>query len=158
MRLIRGTLSKSWGLRLVNRNNNRFITAGHIRLLLVLMGFSLVWIMFVKLIVLPVIESAYRGESWSFLNRMILGQAESLVSHYLQKWDKVTITVLLSGLGFSLIALVISSPAFIRNRPGSLPMVNDAGVISWSDRLAYTRRNSARSALPFLVARNSRGL
>ncbi len=125
MRLIRGTLSKSWGLRLVNRNNNRFITAGHIRLLLVLMGLSLVWIMFAKLIVPPVIESAYRGESWPFLNRMILGQAESPVSHYLQKWDKVTITVLLSGLGFSLIALVISSPAFIRNivgeaTPGSL--------------------------------------
>ena len=60
----------------MNRNNNRFITAGHIRLLLVLMGLSLVWIVFAKLIVPPVIESAYRGESWPFLNRMILGQAE----------------------------------------------------------------------------------
>src|SRR6266568_809076 len=80
---------------------------------IMLKGLSLVWIMFAKLIVPSVIESAYRGESWPFLNRMILGQAESPVSHYLQKWDKVTITVLLSGLGFSLIALVISSPAFI---------------------------------------------
>src|SRR5207247_3534540 len=119
-------MEKSWGLlRLVNRNNNRFMTAGHIRLLLVLMGLLLMWIMFAKLIVPPVIESAYRGESWPFLNRMILGQAEFSVSHYLQKWDKVTITVLLSGLGFSLIVLVISSPAFIRNivgeaTPGSL--------------------------------------
>src|SRR5947199_9917150 len=91
MRLIRGTLSKSWGLRLVNRNNNRFITAGHIRLLLVLLGLSLVWITFAKLIVPPVIESAYRDENWPSLNRRILRQAESPVSHYLQKWNKVTI-------------------------------------------------------------------
>src|SRR6266581_9326372 len=99
---------------------------GRIPVLLILMVVSLsLWIVFAKLIVPPVIESAYRGESWSFLNRMILGQAEFSVSHYLQRWDKVTITVLLSGLGFSLIALVISSPAFIRNivgeaTPGSL--------------------------------------
>src|SRR5947208_4912018 len=150
MRLIRGTLSKSWGLRLVNRNNNRFMTAGHIRLLLVLMGLSLVWIMFAKLIVPPVIESAYRGESWPFLNRMILGQAEFSVSHYLQKWDRVTITGLLSGLGFSLIALVISSPPFLRRivgeaTPGSLGAIRmwtcsilllttlweDLGSIAW---------------------------
>jgi len=83
------------------------------------------WIAFAKLVVPPVIESACRGESWPFLNRMILGQAEFSVSHYLQKWDKVTITVLLSGLGFSLIVLVISSPAFIwrivgEATPGSL--------------------------------------
>jgi len=68
----------------VNRNNNRFIAAAHIRLLVVLMGLSLVWIVFAKLIVPPVIESAYRGESWPFLNRMILGQAEFPVSHYLE--------------------------------------------------------------------------
>ena len=109
----------------MNRNNNRFITAAHIRLLVVLMGLSLVWIVFAKLIVPPVIESVYRGESWPFLNRMILGQAEFPVSHYLQKWDKVTIPGLVAILGFSLIALVISSRAFFRRfvgeaSPGSL--------------------------------------
>jgi hypothetical protein len=67
----------------VNRNNNCFMTAGHIRLLLVLMGVSLVWIIFAKLIVPPVIESAYRGESWPFLNRMIHGQAVHSVHFYL---------------------------------------------------------------------------
>src|SRR2546421_8439699 len=95
-----------------NRNNNGFMMAYHIRLLLVLMGLSLVWMAFAKLIVPPVIESAYRGESWSFLNRMILGQAQFSVSHYLQKWDKVIVTSLLSGLGFYLIVLVSSSQAF----------------------------------------------
>jgi len=134
----------------VNRNNNRFITAAHIRLLVVLMGFSLVWIVFAKLIVPPVIESAYRGESWPFLNRMILGQAEFPVSHYLQKWDKVIIPVSLSGLGFYLIVLVISSPAISRRivseaTPGTLGAIRmwtcsilllttlweDLGSIAW---------------------------
>ena len=135
----------------MNRNNNRFMTAGHIRLLLVLMGLLLlVWIVFAKLIVPPVIESAYRGESWPFLNRVILGQARNSVSHYLQKWDRVTITGLVSGLGFLLIVLVISSPAFIRRivgeaTPGSLGAIRmwtcfilllttlweDLGSIAW---------------------------
>ena len=91
---------------------------GRIRLLLVLMILSLgLWIVFAKLIVPAVIESAYRGESWSFLNRLITGQAEVSVSHYLQKWDKVTITGLLSGLGFWLVVLVISSPALMQRVP-----------------------------------------
>src|SRR5215510_8830073 len=106
-------------VRAICKNRN------HIRLLLVFMGLSLVWIVCAKLIVPLVIESAYRGESWSFLNRMILGQAQFSVSHYLQKWDKVIITGLLSGLGFYLIVLIISSPAFFRRfvgeaTPGSL--------------------------------------
>ncbi|MFL5589090.1 MAG: DCC1-like thiol-disulfide oxidoreductase family protein [Ktedonobacteraceae bacterium] len=103
-----------------------------------------------KLIVPPVIESAYRGESWPFLNRMILGQAQFSVSHYLQKWDKVTINVLLTGLGFYLIMLVSSSPAFSRRivgeaTPGSLGAIRmwtcsilllttlweDLGSIAW---------------------------
>jgi hypothetical protein len=37
-------------------------------------------------------------------------------------------------------------------------MANEGGVISWSNRLAYARRDSARSGLPLLVARNSRRL
>src|SRR5207247_2055700 len=126
-------MEKSWGLlRLVNRNNNRFMTAGHIRLLLVLMGLLLMWIMFAKLIVPPVIESAYRGESWSFLNRMILGQAEFSVSHYLQKWDKVIIPVSLSGLGFYLIVLVISSPAISRRIVGEATPGTLGAIRRWT--------------------------
>jgi len=134
----------------VNRNNNCFMTAGHIRLLLVLMGVSLVWIIFAKLIVPPVIESAYRGESWPFLNRMIHGQAVHSVHFYLQLWDRVTIAGLVSSLGFLLIVLVISSSAFIRRivgeaTPGSLGAIRmltcsilllttlweDLGSIAW---------------------------
>ena len=124
---------------------------GRVRLLLVLMLLSLgLWIVFAKLVVPPVIESAYRGESWSFLNRMISGQAVHPVRHYLQVWDRVTTACLVSSLGFLLIVLVISSPAFIRRivgeaTPGSLgairmwtcaillltTLLEDLGSIAW---------------------------
>src|SRR5262245_19967394 len=92
---------------------NRFIRENRIPLLLSLMVISLgLWIVCERLVVPPFIESAYRGESWSFLNRMIRGQATHPVSEYLRDWDALTIPVLLAGLGFWLIAFVISSPRF----------------------------------------------
>ena len=99
---------------------------GRIPLLLTLMVISLgLWIVCAKLVVPAVIESAYRGESWSFLNSMIRGQATHSVSEYIQDWDTVTIPVLLRGLGCWLVVLVVSSPAFFRRMvgvatPGSL--------------------------------------
>jgi hypothetical protein len=64
------------------------------------------------------IESAYRGGSWSFLNHMISGQATYPVADYLQEWSriaaKLTIAGLLSGLGFWLVALVICRPALVQ--------------------------------------------
>ncbi len=117
----------------MNRSNNTFMKMGRIRLLLVLMGLSLgLWIVFAKLIVPFLIESAYRGESWSFLNRMILGQAEFSVSHYLQKWDKVIIPVSLSGLGFYLIVLVISSPAISRRIVGEATPGTLGAIRMWT--------------------------
>jgi len=95
----------------MNHVNNLVMGMSRIRFLLVLMCVSLgLWIAFAQLVVPPVIESAYRGESWSFLNRMISGQATHPVSHYLQYWDRVTIRGFLGGLGLWLIVLVISSP------------------------------------------------
>src|SRR4029453_7988506 len=127
------------------------MTAGHTRLLLILMGLLLVWILFAMLIVPPVIESAYRGESWPFLNRIISGQAVHSVHHYLYAWYSVTIVSSVVGsLGFLLIVLVSSSPAFIRRivgeaTPGSLGAIRmltcsilllttlweDLGSIAW---------------------------
>src|SRR5437016_13046206 len=95
-----------------NRNNNDFMTAYHIRLLLVLMGLSLVWIMFAKLIVAPVIESAYPGESLSFLNRIIHGQGVHSVHHYLQVLDRVAIGGFVSSFGFLISRSGVSCPAF----------------------------------------------
>jgi len=98
-------------LQVVRPFLNRSIREGRIPLLLTLMVISLgLWIVCAKLIVPAVIESAYRGESWSFLNGMIQGQATHPVSEYLQDWKAVTIAVLLGGLGFWLVVLVISSP------------------------------------------------
>ncbi len=90
---------------------NRFIRENRIPLVLTLMVVSLgLWIVCAKLIVPPVIENAYRGESWSFLNREIQGQATHPVSEYLQNWDVITAEVFVAGVGFWLVVLVISSP------------------------------------------------
>src|SRR5262250_2088139 len=102
----------------MNPNDKRLITAGQIRLLFVFVGLLVMWTVFAKLIVPSIIESAYRGESWPFFNRMIRGQAWHSLQFYLDLWDKKAMMVLLSGLAFSLIAVVISSPAFVRNIVG----------------------------------------
>src|SRR5215831_2411346 len=101
----------------------RLRTMGRIPLLLTLMVISLgLWIVFAKLVVPAVIVSAYHGQSWSFLNSMIRGQATHSVSEYIQDWDAVTIHVLLRGVGFWLVVLVIStlsSPDFFRRMVGA---------------------------------------
>ena len=110
----------------LNHCRNVVMRVGRVRLLLILMLLSLgLWIVFAKLVVPPVIESAYRGESWSFLNRMISGQAVHPVRFYLQMWDRLSTVCLVSSLGFLLLMLVLSSLAGIRKivddaTPGSL--------------------------------------
>ena len=99
---------------------------GQIRLLLLLMCVSVgLWIVFAKLVVPPILESAYRGESFSFLNSIIHGQKVHPVAFYLQLWDGIATAVLVSCVGFWLLAIVTSSPAFFRKfvgeaTPGSL--------------------------------------
>ena len=103
----------------LNHCRNLVRRVGRVRLLLLLMLLSLgLWLVFAKLVVPPVIESAYRGESWSFLNRQISGQAVVSVHHYLQKWDRLAMVGLVSILGFWLMMRVISSPAFSRKVVG----------------------------------------
>src|SRR5437899_3928042 len=106
-----------------------FIVGSRLRLWLVLTVIWLgLWILFAKLVVPITIESAYRGQSWSFLNRMISGQATHPVSEYIRDWDRVTIPGLLAVLGFWLIVLVLGSPAFCKRivgtaTPGSLGVI-----------------------------------
>ena len=86
-------------LQVVRPLFNRFIRENRIPLLLTLMVITLgLWIVCAKLVVPPVIESAYRGESWSFVNGMIRGQATHPLSEYLQDWEAITIPVMLGGL------------------------------------------------------------
>jgi hypothetical protein len=98
-------------LQVVRHFRNPSFRAGRIPLVLILMATSLgLWIVCAKLVVPPVIESAYRGQSWSSINSMIRGQAAHSLNEYLQDWDRVTSPVLLAGLGFWLVVLVLSCP------------------------------------------------
>jgi len=94
------------------RNDSRAVP------LSILAGSLGLWLICAMWVVPAMIESAYRGESWSFLNRMIGGQATHPVADYLQDWyrmaGKLTIAGLLSGLGFWLIVLVINRPALVQ--------------------------------------------
>jgi hypothetical protein len=107
----------SGGLKdnIMNRHSDLAARADRIRFWLVLMFVSAVlWIAFAKLVVPAIIESAYRGESLPLLNDMIEGRHVNPISYYLQKWDRLAMDYLLSGLEMWLLILVISSPPFLR--------------------------------------------
>ena len=53
----------------------------------VLLGLQGLWIAFANLVVPPVIESAYRGESLPVLNSLMAGHATHSVDEYLRDWD-----------------------------------------------------------------------
>jgi len=126
------TEASKFGLRLVNRSGNRLVTGPRVRLLLFLIGLLLVWIGFAKVVVPPVIESAYRGESWPFLNHIIHGQAVHSVDFYLHLWDKITKAIFLGGLGLSVIALVISSPIFFSKFVGEATAGSLGAIRMWT--------------------------
>ena len=94
--------------------------------LLILMVLSaLLWVVFAQLVVPPLIRSAYNGESLSIVNSLIQAQHVNPLEHYLQRWNYITVRVLLFGIGFWLLALLTSAPAFVRRfvgeaTPGSL--------------------------------------
>jgi predicted DCC family thiol-disulfide oxidoreductase YuxK len=117
----------------LNHCRNIVMRVGRVRLLLLLMLLSLgLWLVGAKLVVPPVIESAYRGESWAFLNRMLSGQAVSPVHHYLQKWDRLSLVGLMSILGFWFLALLFSSPAGIRKMVGNATPGSLGAIRMWT--------------------------
>jgi predicted DCC family thiol-disulfide oxidoreductase YuxK len=76
------------------------------------------WMVFAKLAAPSLIEAIYRGESFSILNSMIKGQAEFPLEHYLQKWNYRTMVVLWSGIGFWLLAMLMTSSFFFKRFVG----------------------------------------
>jgi hypothetical protein len=76
------------------------------------------WMVFAKLAAPSLIEAIYRGESFSILNSMIKGQAEFPLEHYLQKWNYRTMVALWSGIGFWLLAMLMTSPFFFKRFVG----------------------------------------
>ena len=104
-----------------------------IRLLLVLTCVSVaLWIVFAKLIVPPVIESVYRGESWSFLNGLIQGQHVNPVGYYLKKWDTTAGRYLVGILLFWLVALVFSSRSFFERFVGEATPGTLGAIRMWT--------------------------
>jgi len=88
-------------------------------LLCVLLG---LWIVFVKLFVPPVIESAYRGESLPVLNSFMEGRASHSVDEYLRDWEHLAWRITVASTAFGLLGLVlfvvINSPTFFRKFVG----------------------------------------
>jgi hypothetical protein len=124
-------------------------TMGRFRLLLFLMVISLVmWIAFAKLAVPPIIEGAYRGESLSFLNSMIQGQHIHSVDYYPRIWDGIATDILVSLLGFWLLAL-IAARASLLSRQTRLTCLM---IASWVSRLPHSRTSASILALVLICA------
>jgi hypothetical protein len=84
------------------------------RLLLCLMVLSTaMWIAFANLVVPRIIASAYRGESLPFLNNLFKWQHIHSVDHYLKKWDGIASEILVSLLGFWLLALIAGRASLV---------------------------------------------
>jgi predicted DCC family thiol-disulfide oxidoreductase YuxK len=106
---------------------------GRTQLFLTLCLVSLgLWIAFAKLAVPPLIESAYRGESYSFLNGIIVGQAEEPVEFYLQLWNRVTTTALVAGLAFFVLSWLITSKTFFRKFVGEATPGTLGAIRMWT--------------------------
>jgi predicted DCC family thiol-disulfide oxidoreductase YuxK len=91
--------------------------------LLILTGVLLgLWIAFAKLVVPPVIESAYRGESLPVLNSLMAGHATHSVDEYQRDWEelagRITIISIVFGLPGLVLFMVTSSPTFFNSFVG----------------------------------------
>ena len=108
----------------MDHDGNLFMGMGRIRFLLVLMCVLLgLWIAFAMLVVPSVIESAYRGESLSFLNNSLMtGRATHRLEEYLLDWELRMWRITVASMGFGLLGLVMlmvsSSSIFFRKFVG----------------------------------------
>ena len=78
---------------------------------------AFLWVGFAKLVLRPMIEAAYRGEGLAVVNNYILGRDRSL-DEYLLRLDNYTQMGLLACLGFGLLFLVLTTPAFFAKYVG----------------------------------------
>jgi predicted DCC family thiol-disulfide oxidoreductase YuxK len=77
------------------------------------------WMVFAKLVAPSLIVTIYHGESFSLLNSAIKGQAQFPLEHYLRKWNYRTMVILWSGIGFWLLAMLMTSPFFFQRCVGA---------------------------------------
>jgi 4-amino-4-deoxy-L-arabinose transferase-like glycosyltransferase len=90
------------------RNPNHISVA--LVLAIVLLG--LAWIAVAKFAIPAMIASAYRGESWPILNRMIRGQASHPLAEYLVRWAQLKWTILQFSFVVGLLIVWIARPEF----------------------------------------------
>lgn len=81
-------------------------------LILAIVSLTILWVIFSKFMLPPLIESVYRGENLSVINRLITGQAIHPVEYYLTKSSTLAWSILLILLPLDLIAFVIIYPGF----------------------------------------------
>jgi len=106
---------------------------GRIPFLLVLCCITaLLWLACAKLAVPPLIESVYRGESLPVFNALIKGQSQFPVSHYLQKWDRITIEIVIGLVGFWLLVIVTTSPFYFRRFVGEATPGTLGAIRMWT--------------------------
>ena len=90
------------------------------------------WLAFALVVVPPIIESAYRGESLPVLNGMIQGQHVNPITYYLQKWNRITVSVLVSWVGLWLLAMLMSSAGFFRRFVGEATPGTLGAIRAWT--------------------------
>jgi len=64
-------------------------TKADLRPILIVGILAILWILVATLVVPPLIKSAYRQESWQFLNDRFQGRSEQSVEAYLQYWNQL---------------------------------------------------------------------
>ncbi len=131
------------------------------RLAFIIIILGCLWAAFAKLIVSPIIQGAYDSSHASLLKSLILGLGQHPDEYYLKMVDKLAGAGLLGSLGFCLVALVLSSPAFFRRfvdeaTPGSLGAIR---VLTCAVLLANTLwENVASTTLLPIEMRQPKGL
>ena len=91
---------------------NRFLLV----LTCVFLGLVGLWLAFAKLVVPPVIEAAYRGESFPVLNSLMAGRVTHSMDEYLRDWEeragRITLIITAFGLPGLVLFIVTTSSTF----------------------------------------------
>ena len=120
------------GNRIMGMRSNRFFLVP----ICVLLGLLGLWIVFAKLVVPPMIESAYRGESVPALNNLFVGRAAHSVDEYLRDWDRLAWRVVMAAAAFGLLGLVLfvvtNSQTFFRKFVGEATPGTLGAIRAWT--------------------------
>jgi len=121
----------------MNQDLGSFSAINRIRVLLIIFCAILgLWIGFAKLVVPPVIESAYRGESLPALNSLIKGQATHSVDEYMRDWEQFAWRSTVASTAFGLLGLVLimvtTSPTFFHKFVGEATPGTLGAMRAWT--------------------------